>query len=222
MRAMILAAGRGARLRPMTDDTPKPLLEIGDQSLIGARIRALAQAGIRDIVINLAYRGDQIRAALGDGAQYGVTIVYSEEYPDALDTGGGVRAALPLLGGASFIVVAADIWTDFDFSLLTLPAKKPELVFVPNPPHRPGGDYGVARGYVSQQASSRLTYAGIGRFTPGMFHGFEERTFGLAEVIDRSLATSELRARVHRGAWRDLGRPDDLAQARKLWTGLNA
>lgn len=219
---MILAAGRGARLRPLTDDIPKPLLEIGNQSLIGAQIHALAHAGIREIVINLSYRGEQIRTALGDGSQYGVSIVYSEEYPDALDTGGGVRAALPVLGETAFIVVAADIWTDFDFSALTRSADKPELVFVPNPPHRPNGDYGVDSGYVSQQASSRLTYAGIGRFTPAMFHGFDERTFGLAKVIDRSLVTADLRARVHRGEWRDLGRPDDLARARELWAGRNA
>lgn len=214
---MILAAGRGARLRPLTDTVPKPLLDIGGRSLIDFCLRQLARAGIREIVINLAYRGSQIRDTLGDGAAYGVDIVYSEEYPEALDTGGGVRAALPLLGDAPFLVVAADIWTDFDFRALIADAYSgPELVFVPNPPHRPNGDYPVADGCVGR-GRSRMTYAGIGRFEPAMFADFNVDSSGLSRVIDHSLARRTISARVYRGLWRDLGRPADLERARALW-----
>lgn len=217
MRAMVLAAGRGERLRPATDNCPKPLLEIGGQSLIGARIRRLAAAGVREIVVNLAYFGEKIRDALGDGTAFGVDIVYSEEGSSALDTGGGVRAALPLLGDDPFLVIAADVWTDFDFRLLTHDGgRDPRLVFVPNPPHRPGGDYSVAAGRIGG-GGSRLTYAGLGRFDAAMFAGFDEARFGLSQVIDRALGQRVLQAQVHPGEWRDLGRPEDLAGARQLW-----
>ncbi|WP_318269725.1 nucleotidyltransferase family protein [Salinisphaera orenii] len=219
---MILAAGRGERLRPETDTVPKPLLTIGGQSLIETQIRALVAAGVRQLVINVAYRGSQIRAALGDGSAYGADIVYSEETPTALDTGGGVCAALPLLGKAPFLVVAADIWTDFDLRALAVDhSGSPELVFVPNPDHRPAGDYGVAHGRVDP-AGPRMTYAGIGRFDPAMFEGFTERRFGLSQVIDNTLAHRTVYARIHRGAWQDLGRPHDLERARRLWGDRDA
>ena len=172
MKAMLLAAGRGERMRPLTDHTPKPLLRVGGQTLIGHHLDALARAGFRELVINHAHLGAQLVAALGDGSEYGVHIEYSPEPPGALETGGGIFNALPLLGTGPFAVINADIWTDFDFAVLP---RKPEglahLVLVDNPVHHPQGDFALCNGHVSADGMPRLTFSGIGVYSPALFDG---------------------------------------------------
>jgi MurNAc alpha-1-phosphate uridylyltransferase len=162
MKAMVLAAGRGERMRPVTDTMPKPLVPVAGKPLVAYHLEALARAGIRDVVINLSYLGVQIREALADGARFGVRIAYSDEGPVALETGGGIFNALPLLGPDPFLVVNADIWTDFDFAGLRLDAgAHARLVLVPNPPYL-RGDFGLEDGLVIESDQSRYTYSGIG------------------------------------------------------------
>ncbi len=216
---MILAAGRGERLRPLTDTVPKPLVEVGGETLIERHIRALARAGVTAIVINLAWRGGQIVEALGQGSRYGVTLVYSPEGETALDTGGGIRRALPLLGDAPFWVVNADIHTDYDF------ARPPPLddalaclVLVPNPEHNPGGDFPLEDGLVGSGRGAggrRYTYSGIGRYRPEFFAGLEEGIFPLAPLIREHAAAGRVRGALHTGAWHDPGTPARLAELRR-------
>ena len=212
MKAMVLAAGRGERMRPLTDSTPKPLLEAGGKPLIGHLLEALARAGIREVVINLSWLGERIRSRLKDGAQYGVRILYSEEGPVALETGGGIVHALPLLGHAPFIVASGDIWTDFDFGSLELaPGADAQLVMVPNPLHHPRGDFGLEGERVIARASDRLTYANIGVYRPEMFSGCAPGRFPLLEVLERSITLGRVRGRIHRGEWLNVGTPEQLA-----------
>ena len=164
MKAMLLAAGRGERMRPLTDTTPKPLLRIGGQMLIERHVHALAQAGIRQLVINHAHLGGQIERALGDGSAYGVQIAYSPEPAGALETGGGIFNALPLLGAAPFLVVNADIWTDYPFTGLPQSIDGlAHLVMVSNPPHHPDGDFSLSGGRLAQRGPAMLTNADANR-----------------------------------------------------------
>jgi N-acetyl-alpha-D-muramate 1-phosphate uridylyltransferase len=212
MKAMVLAAGRGERMRPLTDRTPKPLLTVAGKPLIGHLLGALARAGIREIVINLSWLAERIRSALGDGAEYGVQIAYSEEGPVPLETGGGIVHALPLLGAAPFLLVSGDIWTDFDFGGLQLTSgADAELVMVPNPPHHPRGDFALEDGRVVARASDRLTYANIGVYRREMFGGCSPGRFPLIKVLERSIALGRVRGRIHRGEWVNLGTPQQLA-----------
>lgn len=214
MKAMVLAAGRGERMRPITDRIPKPLVPVVGKPLIAYHLEALARAGVRDIVINLAYRGAQIREALGDGAAHGVRIQYSDEGPDPIETGGGIFKALPLLGEEPFLVVNGDVWTDFDFA--TMP-RLPEwadahLVMVPNPSHVAKGDFGVDDGYVVQRDTDRFTYSGLGIYTSGFFTGCQPGKFPLKPLLDRSIAARRLSGQVYRGVWLDIGTPQRLAE----------
>ncbi|HTW38330.1 MAG TPA: nucleotidyltransferase family protein [Steroidobacteraceae bacterium] len=212
MKAMVLAAGRGERMRPLTDSTPKPLLEVGGKPLIGHLLEALARAGIREVVINLSWLGERIRARLKDGAQYGVEIAYSEEGPVALETGGGIVHALPLLGNAPFIVASGDIWSDFDFGSLELAtAADAQLVMVPNPAHHPRGDFGLEGERVVARATERLTYANIGVYRREIFSDCPAGRFPLIEVLERSIALGRVRGRIHRGEWLNIGTPEQLA-----------
>lgn len=218
MKAMLLAAGRGERLRPLTDHTPKPLLEVGGRPLIGHHLTALARAGITDIVINAAWRAGQLQAALGDGRDYGVRLRYSVEVPGALDTGGGVRAALPLLGQAPFVLVSADVFTDFDYAGLCgarIPAGGARLVLVDNPAHHPHGDFGLAGDRLTSRPP-RYTYAGIGMYCPALFASEPRARFALADVIGAALNDARAYGVRHDGVWLDIGRPATLAQARAL------
>src|SRR5262245_52903463 len=149
MRAMLLAAGRGERMGTLTATQPKPLLTIGDRALIEHHIVRLAASGIDELVINLSYRGSEIRKRLGDGSRFGVSIEYSEEGEPPLETGGGIVHALPLLGGEPFLLVNSDVYTDFDFRVLIEGPRMPTLVLVPNPPHNLRGDFGLDDGFVS-------------------------------------------------------------------------
>lgn len=216
MKAMILAAGRGERLRPLTDHTPKPLIEVGGQPLIVYHLQALARAGITEVVINAAWRAGQIQATLGDGRRWGVRIHYSIEMPGGLETGGGVRAALPLLGGEPFLLISADTYTDFDFVRLgrqPLPVRGVRLVLVDNPAHHPTGDFGL-EGERLTAGEPRLTYAGIGLYSPALFNDRSLARFPLVDVIRQAMDDGRAYGMRHAGRWIDVGRPATLAQAR--------
>ncbi len=214
MKAMILAAGRGERMRPLTDQTPKPLLEAGGKALIQYHIERLAAAGIREIVINHAHLGDRIEAALGDGRRFGVRIRYSDEgQGKALETGGGIFKALPLLGPDPFLVVNGDIWTDLDFAGVRLAdGDLAELVLVPNPPHHPDGDFALAAGRVSDAGPPRYTFGGIGVYSPALFDGCEPGAFPLAPLLRRAMARDRVGGRLHLGRWLDIGTPERLTE----------
>lgn len=211
MRAMILAAGRGERLRPLTDRVPKPLLRVRGMALIEHHLHGLARAGFTEVVINTAWLGDRIEAALGDGAAYGLTVRYSRETPGALDTGGGIRNALPLLGDDPFAAINADVHTDYDFARLRRPLPDgidARLVLVPNPPHHPEGDFGLDDGRVT--ATARYTFAGIGTYRPRLFADGDNERFGLAAVLRPAIVDGHVTGEIHRGAWFDVGTPDVL------------
>ncbi|ROO30085.1 nucleotidyltransferase family protein [Salinisphaera japonica] len=221
MKAMILAAGRGSRLRPFTDRVPKPLVEIAGMPLIGHHLCRLAAVGIRDVVINVAYRGDQIQAALGDGQRYGVSIRYSEETPGALDTGGGIAQATSVLGTDDFLLVNADVLTDFDFRQLMSPSPGAgsgpglTLALIDNPAHHRRGDFGLVDGRL-RDIAPRLTYAGIGRFSPGLFAARAGERFALTDIIQRAIQDGHAFGVHHPGRWIDVGRAATLARARQI------
>jgi MurNAc alpha-1-phosphate uridylyltransferase len=169
MKAMLLAAGLGTRLRPLTEDRPKALTEIDGESLIARHVRRLVTAGVSDIVINLSYRGEKIREHLGTGQRHGAKIVYSDEGEQPLETGGGVLAALPLLGGEPFLLVNSDVVTDFDFAILEPGRRLGTLVLVPNPPHHPAGDFGLDAQSLLTDTEPRLTFSGISVLDPAVF-----------------------------------------------------
>lgn len=210
--AMILAAGRGERMRPLTDVVPKPLLPAGGRRLIDYHLEALARAGVREVVVNHAHLGAQIEAALGDGSDSGLRICYSPE-PSALETGGGIYQALPLLGGGPFIVVNGDVWTDFDFGRLALgESDLVHLVLVDNPPHHPGGDFVLKGGRVTTEGAPRLTYAGVGVYRGELFAGCRGGAFPLAPLLREAMAAGRVSGERHEGAWVDVGTPERLAE----------
>jgi N-acetyl-alpha-D-muramate 1-phosphate uridylyltransferase len=210
---MLLAAGRGERLRPITDTLPKPLVAVAGKPLIAYHLEALARAEIRSVVINLSWLGEKIRAALGDGSLYGVRIAYSEEGPVPLETGGGIHRALPLLGPDPFLVVNSDVWTEMDFSrVLTLEeGADARLLLAPNPPHHPRGDFGLEGDFVVEREADRFTYTGIGMYRPELFVGCAPGKFPLLPLLERAIAARRLRGQVYRGEWLDIGSPERLA-----------
>ena len=208
---MILAAGRGERMRPLTDTVPKPLLRIGGQALIERHVHALARAGITGLVINHAHLGEQIIKALGDGHAYGVSIRYSPETDGSLETGGGIMNALPLLGAEPFLVVNGDIWTDFPFA--SLPARIDDLahlVMVDNPEHHPEGDFSLSAGELSRQGPAMLTYAGIGVYRPELFAGCSPGAFPLGPVLREAMDARQVSGEQYTGNWFDIGTPERL------------
>nr|WP_155450735.1 nucleotidyltransferase family protein [Allochromatium palmeri] len=208
---MILAAGRGERMRPLTDHTPKPLLQAGGKPLIQHHIERLAAAGLRELVINHAHLGQQIEAALGDGSAFGVEIRYSPE-AQALETGGGIFQALPLLGAEPFLVVNGDVWTDVDLGGLTISAGDlAHLVLVDNPPHNPEGDFALSDGRVRSEGRPRLTFSGIGLYRPELFDGQTPGAFPLAPLLRQAMANGRVGGRHHDGHWFDIGTPERLA-----------
>ncbi len=203
--AMILAAGRGERLRPLTDSTPKPLLEVGGKRLIEYHIDRLCAAGIRRIVINTAWLAHKIHAALGDGAQYGVRIDYSDE-GEALETAGGIIQALPLLD-ERFIVVNGDVWCDFDFTAWQhgMAQKPAHLLLVDNPRHNLDGDFGIESGLLSTQAQPRYTFSGIAMYHRDFFSGLPAGKAPLAPLLREQSRQGRVSAEYYSGQWCDVG-----------------
>jgi MurNAc alpha-1-phosphate uridylyltransferase len=214
MKAMILAAGRGERMRPLTDRAPKALLMAGGRPLVAHLIERLARAGHTELVVNVSHLAGMIERELGDGSRYGARIVYSRE-AEPLETGGGIAFALPLLGDAPFLAVNSDIYSDFDFARLTgsaaALARGPglaHLVLVDNPAHHPRGDFTLSAGAVSAEGAGRLTFSGIGVYAPALFAGVArgarcQLVTLLAPAMARGLVTGEH----HRGLWMDIGTP---------------
>jgi MurNAc alpha-1-phosphate uridylyltransferase len=209
---MVLAAGRGERLRPLTDQTPKPLLTVRGKPLIVYHLERLARSGVREVVINLAWLGDRIRAALGDGSRFGLAIRYSEEGAQALETGGGIFQALPWLGQDPFLVVNADVFTDVDFAALRIaPEAWAHLLLVPNPPQHPLGDFALEQGRVLAAGSPRWTYAGIGLYRAELFSGCQPGRFPLLPLLQRAIVAGRLHGECYRGLWSDVGTAERLA-----------
>lgn len=217
MRAMILAAGRGERMRPLTDRCPKPLLAAGGKPLIMHLIERLRTAGITDLVVNHAHLGAMIEAALGDGRQFGVTIRYSPE-GEALETAGGIRRALPLLGEGPFLALAGDVYCTFDPAVLADAARAltadgdlAHLLLVPNPRHHPAGDFHLGDGRVDTAGQPRLTYAGLGAFHPALFAGVRPgEKAALAPLLRSAMDAGRVSGTLHDGLWLDVGTPERL------------
>jgi MurNAc alpha-1-phosphate uridylyltransferase len=209
--AMILAAGRGERMRPLTDTTPKPLLLVHGQPLIERHVERLVDAGIERIVINLAWLGRQIRDYLGDGARYGAAITYSEEAPRALDTGGGVFRALPHLSPGPFAVINGDIYTDFPFQTLAIDAQyDSHLVLVPNPSYLQG-DFGLEHGKALASAAELFTFGCIAVYRSTFFASAHDGVFPMMPLWQRSMAAGHCSAQLYTGWWEDVGTPERLA-----------
>lgn len=215
MKAMILAAGRGERLRPLTDHTPKPLLEAGGRCLIEYHLLALARAGIREIVINHAHLGRQIVGFLGNGSRYEVQIQYSPEDDQPLETGGGIFHALPLLGPEPFLVINGDIWSDYPFARLAHPPTKlAHLVLVPNPPFHEDGDFTLEQGWVGNEGTPRFTFSGIAVYQPNFFKDCREGAFPLAPLLRHAADAGQVSGECFDGQWTDVGTPQRLAELR--------
>lgn len=221
MKAMILAAGLGTRLRPLTDTLPKPLIAAGGKPLIVWHIEKLVALGVREVVINHAWLGDVLEAALGDGSAFGVQIHWSREGLPPLETAGGIRRALPLLGAQPFLLVNGDIWTDFDFALLPgvaapLPAElDAHLLLVPNPDFHPRGDFHLdAQQRVHATGAPLLTFAGVSVLRPQLFAGLPDGPYPLAPVLRAAMARQAVSGQLHRGHWTDVGTPERLQQLR--------
>ena len=221
MKAMILAAGRGERLRPLTDSTPKPLLMAGGKALIVWHLQGLARAGWREVVINHAHLGEQIEAALGDGSDFGLRIAYSPEPVGALETAGGIATALPLLGEDPFLVVNGDIWCDWDFAqarriACLLDKRRAHLLLVDNPAHHPGGDFcldGEDLRTAVGTCDGALTYAGIGVFWPDFFAPAAAGVkMKLRPLLDAGIAAGTVTGQRHEGRWVDVGTSERLAE----------
>lgn len=224
MKAMILAAGKGERMRPLTLNTPKPLLDVGGETLIGHHIRRLVAAGFADIVINHSWLGEQIEQSLGDGRRYGARITYSPE-AEPLETAGGIRQALPSLiqDGDWFLVINGDVWSEMPLSRLKVPDNadcSALLVLAPNPEHHPDGDFlltesGRVENDDQRHSGERLTFAGISLLHQRLFSSLEKGVQRLAPVLHSAIARGEVRAIRHEGFWLDVGTPQRLAQLRE-------
>ena len=227
MKAMILAAGRGERMRPLTDDTPKPLLAVAGKSLIERHIEALVTAGFTELVINHAWLGEKIEEVLGDGARFGAIISYSPEGDQGLETGGGIFRALPLLSGDGgddpFLVINGDVVTDFDFSSLAHLGQTPfdnflqdnlaHLVLVPNPDFHPEGDFSLEEGMVKSTGNSQYTFSGIGIYHPRLFAGCRENIFPLAPLLRGAMNQGQVSGELFNGLWVDVGTRERLIEA---------
>ena len=213
MRAMILAAGRGERMRPLTDHTPKPLLKVGGKPLIVWHLERLAAAGFKEVVINHAHLGEQIEQALGNGQQWGMSIQYSAEKV-ALETAGGIANALHLLGEEAFLVVNGDIFTEMDFAKLKLQTPNlAHLVMVDNPPQHPNGDFSYAEGRLLLDGTNKLTFSGVGVYHPDLFADIlPGQAAKLAPLLKAAIANERLTAQHHHGEWRDIGTPERLQE----------
>lgn len=214
MKAMILAAGRGERLRPLTDSTPKPLLKVGEKSLIEYHLYKLAQAGIKEVIINIAWLGQQIRDTLGNGEYYNLIIHYSDEGEQALETAGGIIKALHLLGDKPFLVINGDIFTDYDFEqLLNFKLKgEAHLVMVENPEHNDKGDFALKNGWLQSSGEPLYTYSGIGIYTKQFFAGYPEGVTALAPILKEKMTKQKVSGELYNNTWIDVGTKERLQQ----------
>jgi len=215
MRAIIIAAGRGVRLRPLTDTTPKPLLDVNGQSLIKYHLEKLGQAGFREVVINLAHLGDMIRDTLGDGSSWGLNIHYSQEPPGALDTGGGIQQALPLLGEAAFAVINGDVFSDYPLARLrAVKCSYAHLILVPNPVHNPDGDFALQGGHVTQDEEPHHTFSGISVYNPRFFENVGSGRYSVVPMLRAAMASQQVTGEIYKGVWHDIGTLDRLEALR--------
>lgn len=214
MKAMILAAGRGERMRPLTNTLPKPLLEVHNKALIIYHIEKLSQAGFHEIIINIAHLGYKIEQALGDGSRWGVKIFYSDEQESgALESAGGMKKALPLLGDAPFLVVNGDVYSDYDFDAeFELKGKKAHLILVPNPEHNPQGDFGLENGLVVNDAKQKYTFSGIAYYSPLFFQDVELQKSPLAPHLRKAIDKCEVSGELFNKMWHDIGTPKRLKE----------
>lgn len=215
MKAMLLAAGRGERMRPLTDALPKPLLEAGGKPLLAWHLERLAAAGIREVVINVSWLGGRIIERFGDGTDFGLAITWSRESPAPLETAGGIATALPLLGDAPFLLVNADVYADCDLARLAavrLANALAHLVLVPNPEHHPRGDFSLAGGIVGETGTPRYTYAGIALLSPRIVAGVAPGAKApLGPLLHRAAAEGRATGELHAGFWCDVGTPQRLS-----------
>ena len=223
-RALVFAAGKGERMRPLTNGTPKPLLLVGGKPLIVWHLEKLAAIGIREVVLNVAWLADRFEPVLGNGSRWGLHLHYSHEGPEPLETGGGMLHALRLLGDAPFIAVNGDIWTDYDFARLpTRPRAMAHLVMVDNPPQHPNGDFRIQPdGILRSDGDSKLTYSGIAVYDPRLLKDWRDvigpvpgteltpPRFKLAPLLFAAMARGEIHGEHHRGRWTDVGTPQRL------------
>jgi len=206
MRAMILAAGRGERLRPLTDTIPKPLVEVRGKPLIEHHIQALCEAGFREIIINQGHLGDMLPAAIGNGSKWGISIHWSDEQPEALETGGGIHKALPLLGESPFLVVNGDIWTNYPFARLrAVKCDWAHLVMIPNPPQHPQGDFALLNARIRNEGESKLTFSGIGVYHPRLFDGCKAGKFSVVPLLRSAMENHLVTGEQFEGCWEDIG-----------------
>ncbi|HEY4530191.1 MAG TPA: nucleotidyltransferase family protein [Luteimonas sp.] len=224
MRALVFAAGLGERMRPLTDTTPKPLLDAGGKPLVAWHLERLAAAGVREVVLNTSWLAHCFPVALGDGSRWGLRLHYAFEGDTPLETGGGMLHALPLLGDAPFLAVNGDVWCDFDFGALPRePAGDAHLVLVDNPAHNPAGDFALATdGRVHGDGEPRLTFAGIGVYRPSLLTGWQDVVggvpgadavpprFKLAPLLRAAMARGAITGERHHGRWTDVGTPERL------------
>ena len=217
MKAMILAAGRGERMRPLTDSLPKPLVPVRGEALIERHLRRLAAAGVREVVINLGWLGERIEQALNDGTRYGVAIAWSREGWPCLETGGGIHHALPLLGPAPFLLLNGDVWTDYPpAELLARAAVFPphdlaHMVLVPNPAHHPRGDFTLAGGRVVPACAETHTYSGLSLLRPELFAESAPGAFPLGPLLRETVIRGQVSGEIYPGRWSDVGTPQRLA-----------
>lgn len=213
MKAMLLAAGRGSRMQPLTNKIPKPLLPIAGQPFIAHQLLKLANANIKEIVINVSYRAQQIKETLGNGHNYGVNIEYSDE-PKVLDTGGGIRQALPLLGNDPFLVLSADIWTDYPLEKLSqhlIASAQAHLVLVDNPSFHPEGDFHLQTNkYLALQGLPKLTFASFGIYRPNLFKQYQPGGFPLAKVLSAGINETRITGEYYQGSWFNVGTLNEL------------
>lgn len=212
--AMIFAAGVGERMRPLTLTCPKPLLEVHGTSLIARQLQKLKGAGVERVVINLSYLADLIRTALGGGAAFGLQIAYSDEGAVALETGGGIRHALHLLGNKPFILTNGDLWTDFDYATLSdlQGNQKAHLVLVDNPAHHLEGDFALVNGRCKTCGPAKFTYSGIGVFSPALFADLPVGRYRLAPILREAMRFGDVSGQHYQGEWTDVGTPERLAE----------
>jgi MurNAc alpha-1-phosphate uridylyltransferase len=218
---MLLAAGRGERMRPLTDHTAKPLLRANGTSLIDFHLQKLAAAGLREVIINTCWQAEKLVRHIDDGARYGLSVTYSHEV-QALETAGGVANALPLLGNAPFLLISGDVWSDVDFGSIGTVNHNDmaHLILVDNPPHHPHGDFALQLERVAMNGAHSLTYSGIGIFSPALFDVAAGQALPLRDVLIPAINAGLVSGRHHTGGWMDIGTPERLRQLdKRLTTG---